>query len=58
MVLDGIKWHSSVLNGIPEETWAMAYIGVEHEYKETNQTTGNLATKNVFKWNLRTGNVA
>lgn len=44
-------------DGIPEETWAMAYIGVEHEYKETNQQTGNLATKNVFKWNLRTGNV-
>ncbi|KIN70276.1 Type VI secretion system effector, Hcp1 family protein [Sulfitobacter noctilucae] len=45
-------------DGIPEETWALAYIGVEHEYKETNQQTGALTTKNVFKWNLRTGDVS
>ncbi len=44
-------------DGIPEETWALAYIGIEHEYKETDQTSGQLTTKNVFKWNLREGNV-
>lgn len=44
-------------DGIPEETWALAYIGIEHEYKETDQTKGTLETKNVFKWNLREGNV-
>ncbi|MCX7561339.1 type VI secretion system tube protein Hcp [Sulfitobacter sp. F26204] len=45
-------------DGIPEETWAMAYINVEHEYKATDQQTGVLGTENVFKWNLREGNVS
>lgn len=44
-------------DGIPEETWSLAYIGIEHEYKETDQTSGKLTTKNTFKWNLRTGKV-
>ena len=48
---------SASADGIPEETWALAYIGVEHEYKETDQTSGKLTTKNTFKWNLRTGKV-
>lgn len=48
---------SASADGIPEETWALAYIGVEHEYKETNQNTGKLSTLNTFKWNLRTGAV-
>lgn len=44
-------------DGIPEETWTLAYISIEHEYKETDQKTGKLSTKNTFKWNLRTGKV-
>ncbi len=43
--------------GIPEESWDLAYIEMEHEYKETDQKSGKLATKNVFKWNLREGKV-
>ena len=49
---------SASADGIPEETWALAYIGVEHQFKITNQQTGKLETQNpVFKWNLRTGSV-
>lgn len=48
---------SASADGIPEETWALAYIGVEHEFKETNQQSGKLTTMNTFKWNLRTGQV-
>lgn len=56
VVIDKYSIQASA-DGIPEETWALAYIGVEHEYKETNQNTGKLTTLNTFKWNLRTGSV-
>lgn len=48
---------SASSDGIPEETWALAYIQIEHEYKETKQEDGSLVKPNVFKWNLRTGTV-
>lgn len=42
-------------DGIPEETWTIAYTGVDHEYKDTDAKTGQLSKENNFKWNLRTG---
>jgi type VI secretion system secreted protein Hcp len=48
---------SASADGIPEETWSMAYTAIEHEYKATNQKTGKLTTKNTFKWNVQTGKV-
>jgi type VI secretion system secreted protein Hcp len=48
---------SASADGIPEETWSMAYTAIEHEYKATDQKTGKLATKNTFKWNVQTGKV-
>ena len=44
-------------DGIPEETWSLAYTAMEHEYKATDQKTGKLTTKNTFKWNVQTGKV-
>jgi len=44
-------------DGIPEETWSLAYTAMEHEYKATDQKSGKLATKNSFKWNVQTGKV-
>ena len=44
-------------DGIPEETWTMAYAAIEHEYKSTDQKTGKLTTENNFKWNVQTGKV-
>ena len=32
-------------DGIPEETWSMAYVALEHEYKSTDQKTGNSIIK-------------
>ncbi len=46
---------SASADGIPEETWAIAYVGVEHEYFHTNQATGALDKHDDFLWNLRTG---
>lgn len=46
---------SASADGIPEETWAVAYVGVEHEYWSTNQADGSLGKENDFIWNLRTG---
>jgi type VI secretion system secreted protein Hcp len=43
--------------GIPEETWTLAYTGIEHEYKATDQKTGKLKTENTFKWNVQSGKV-
>ncbi|KIC15949.1 MULTISPECIES: Hcp family type VI secretion system effector [unclassified Leisingera] len=44
-------------DGIPEETWSLAYAAIEHEYKSTNQKTGKLTTEGTFKWNVQTGKV-
>ncbi|TDK53023.1 Hcp family type VI secretion system effector [Antarcticimicrobium luteum] len=44
-------------DGIPEETWTMAYTAIEHEYKSTDQKSGKLKTENTFKWNVQTGKV-
>lgn len=44
-------------DGIPEETWSMAYTSIEHEYKSTDQKSGKLKTENTFKWNAQTGKV-
>jgi len=44
-------------DGIPTESWTLAYTALEHEYKATDQKTGKLATKNNFKWNVQTGKV-
>ena len=46
---------SASADGVPEESWAIAYIGVEHQYFHTNQATGALEQENDFIWNLRTG---
>ncbi|MEW9921701.1 Hcp family type VI secretion system effector [Marimonas sp. MJW-29] len=46
---------SASADGIPEETWAIAYIGIEHEYFSTSQSDGSLKKENDFLWNLRTG---
>lgn len=43
---------SSNQGGIPEESWAIAYSGIEHEYREADKNRGRLEKKNVFKWNL------
>ncbi len=48
---------SASADGIPEETWSMAYSAIEHEYKATDQKSGKLTTKNTFKWNVQTGKV-
>lgn len=45
-------------DGIPEETWTLAYTGLEHEYKSTDQKTAKLKTENVFKWDVQKGKVA
>lgn len=44
-------------DGIPEETWTLAYAAIEHEYKSTDQKTAKLKTENTFKWNVQTGQV-
>lgn len=44
-------------DGFPEENWAIAYVGIKHEYNETNQQSGKFEKEkeNEFLWNLRTG---
>ena len=42
-------------DGIPEETWTLAYTSIEHEYKSTDQKSGKLKTENKFLWNVQTG---
>ena len=42
-------------DGIPEETWSLAYAAIEHTYKSTNQKTGKLENPIVFQWNVQTG---
>jgi type VI secretion system secreted protein Hcp len=42
-------------DGIPEANFTLAYLALEVEYKETDQKTGKLSTKNTFKWNVQTG---
>jgi type VI secretion system secreted protein Hcp len=44
-------------DGVPEETWSLAYVGLEIEYKSTDQKTGKLTTEGTFKWNVQTGKV-
>lgn len=44
-------------DGIPEETWTLAYTAIEHEYKSTDQKTAKLKTENTFKWNVQSGQV-
>jgi type VI secretion system secreted protein Hcp len=46
---------SASADGIPEETWSLAYVGVKMEYHHTDQATGALAKENEFLWNLRSG---
>ena len=43
---------------IPEESWTLAYRGVEYSYRPANFNTGKLGTPEVFKWNLETGDVS
>ena len=45
-------------DGVPEETWDLAYRSIEIEYKATDPKTNALATKGTFKWNLETGKFA
>lgn len=57
VVIDSYSISSSE-DGIPEETWTLAYVGIEHEYKSTNQKSGKLAVeKPNFLWNVATGKV-
>lgn len=56
VVIDSYSISSSA-DGIPEESWTLAYTAIEHEYKATDQKTGKLTTKNTFKWNVSTGKV-
>ena len=42
-------------DGIPQETWSLAYAAIEHTYKSTNQKTGKLENPIVFQWNVQTG---
>lgn len=45
-------------DGIPEETWSLAYASIVHEYKATDQKSGKLsAQKPNFTWNVQTGKV-
>ena len=48
---------SASADGVPEATFTLAYSAIEVEYKETDQKTGKLTTKNNFKWNVQTGKV-
>ena len=48
---------SASADGVPEANFTLAYSAIEVEYKETDQKTGKLATKNNFKWNVQTGKV-
>lgn len=48
---------SASADGIPEETWSLAYRSIEHEYKSTDQAKGKLKTEGTFKWNVATGQV-
>ncbi len=48
---------SASADGIPEANFTLAYSAIEVEYKETDQKTGKLTTKNNFKWNVQTGKV-
>ncbi len=43
---------------IPEESWTLAYRGVEFAYKPSDFNTGKLGSPEVFKWNLETGDVS
>jgi len=56
VVIDSYSIASST-DGIPEETWSLAYTAIEHEFKATDQKTGKLTTENTFKWNVQTGKV-
>jgi type VI secretion system secreted protein Hcp len=44
-------------DGVPTETWTLAYRKIEIEYKETDPTTAKLSKVDDFKWNLETGKV-
>jgi len=48
---------SASSDGVPEANFTLAYSAIEVEYKETDQKTGKLTTKNNFKWNVQTGKV-
>jgi type VI secretion system secreted protein Hcp len=57
VVIDSYEVNSSE-DGIPEETWTLAYTAMEVEYKSTDQASGKLTKENDFKWNLQKGKVA
>lgn len=46
---------SASTGDVPTYTWTLAYTGIEVEFKETDQETAALTTKNTFMWNIRTG---
>lgn len=54
VVVDSFSISSSA-DGIPEETWTLAYVALLHEYNSTDQTKGTLKKENEFKWNVQTG---
>ncbi len=54
VVIDSYSLSASA-DGIPEETWSLAYAAIEHTYKSTNQKTGKLESPIVFKWNVQKG---
>lgn len=54
VVIDSYSVSGSA-EGIPEETWTLAYAAIEIEYKSTDQKTAKLKTENTFKWNVQTG---
>lgn len=42
-------------DGIPEETWSLAYVAIDHEFKKTDQKTQKLSTVDHFTWDVQTG---
>lgn len=45
-------------DGVPEETWEIAYRQIEIEYKKTNPADNSLTTAGTFKWDLEKGKFA
>ncbi len=44
-------------DGVPTETWTLAYRKIEIEYKETDPKTAKLTKVDDFKWDLEKGKV-
>ena len=43
---------------VPNESWTLAYRAIEVQYKPGDFGTGKLQSPEVFKWNLKEGNVS